>query len=574
MKRSIAAVILIIFILIPVFAYQNIYNADSLEYRLLSALSRLSVTELPNPTSGVSGDQMENLMDSLDMEGLNASELLLFEELCERVERPPMMLKYPSGIGLNGRAVLSPQAFVSTNKEATSLDWDRYNQNRKGFASFGADMYFGEFSFGTVDIDMLKDFDSYCFHGFEVNIGESWDAYKPYKALASIGKGMLNFELGRDRIYYSKGRTGSMGLGDNFVFSNFAKISATSHPLSYDLTLLAYDSNSKDAEGNALETSLTKFDFNSPSQYLFIHRISYTPFRFMNIAVYEGMLVYGVGAFQDPRTLNPFMILHNLMTYDNGNANNYFGFELDLIPYKGFEVHLEAMLDQIQLKGESQGDGTTQLSPNAYGVLANVSYTTVHGTGILELYLEGAYTSPALYLKEPKTHSKFDPDGVYDNHDVDLIVGSSMGTDSANYSYLGYRYGCDTIAAGLGAAWFDLTGMEFGFDALFTAHGLQGIDYRGDGLQMSHIQTGKEHYNDVSPTKDISNGLVPEYRIAVSACATVPILSGLEASGSLSVVNAWNHLNMKGSSFFDVQLTLSFRIEAIELGIEAAKSLF
>lgn len=574
MKRSIAAVLFIIGLLIPVFAYQNIYNADSLEYRLLTALSRLSGTELPNPTSGVSGGQMEGLMRSLDVEGLNVSELLLFDGLCERVERPSMMLKYPSGVGLNGRAILRPQVFASTNKEATSLAWDRYNQKRKGFASFGADMYFGEFSFGTVDIDMLRDFDFYGFHGFEVNIGESWDAYKPYKALASIGNGMLNFELGRDRIYYSKGRTGSMGLGDNFVFSNFAKISATSHPLSYDLTLLAYDSNSKDDAGNALETSLTKFDFNSPSQYLFIHRISYTPFRFMNIAVYEGMLVYGVGAFQDPRTLNPFMILHNLMTYDNGNANNYFGLELDLIPYKGFEVHLEAMLDQIQLKGESQGDGTTQLSPNAYGVLANVSYTTVYGKGILELYLEGVYASPALYLKEPKTHSKFDSDGVYDNHDVDLVVGSSMGTDSANYSYLGYRYGCDTIAAGLGASWFNLSGMEFGFDALFTAHGLQGIDYRGDGSQISHIQTGKDHYNDVSPTKDIVNGLVPEYRFAVSACATVPVLSGLEASGSLSVVNAWNHFNVEGSSFFDVQLTLSFRIEAIELGIEAAKALF
>ena len=88
-----------------------------------------------------------------------------------------------------------------------------------------------------------------------------------------------------------------------------------------------------------------------------------------------------------------------------------------------------------------------------------------------------------------------------------------MGMDSVNYSYLGYKHGCDTIAVGVGSNWFDLSGLEFGFDALFTAHGSHGIDYRGDGSQISHILTGKEHYNDVAPTSNVEKGLVPEYRL-------------------------------------------------------------
>lgn len=569
MKKVFAVVSMLVLVVFFGFAYQNIYNAYSLEYRMLMALSRISQSELPNPTSGISGDQMLSFVDALDSDRLDEKETSFLDCLRKMIEKPSMMLEYPSGISLEGRLLVQPQVFVSLNDEATMFDWAVGNLGRKSIFTIGADIYFGGSAFGTIDIDMLKDFDSYRFHGFELNAIGDWDAYKPYKAVASIGSGVLNFELGRDRIYYSKGKTGSLGLGDNFIFSNFAKVSATGHPLSYDLTLLAYDSNSKsyDDEGNVLgvsETNLTKYDFNSPSQYLFVHRMSYAPFGFINLAIYEGMLVYGIGAFQDPRVLNPFMILHNHMTYDNGNANNYFGVEFDVIPSKGLEFHIEAMFDQIQLKGEPQGDGDSQLSPNAYGVLANVSYSTIYQSGILEMYLEGVYISPSMYLRENKSHNKFDVSGKYDYHDIDLVVGSSMGTDSANYSYLGYRYGCDTIAAGIGVNWFNLSGFEFGFDALFTAHGSQGIDYRGDGSQTSYVLTGINHYNDVSPTIDAEKGLVPEYRLNLAANATVSICTGLGVSGTLAFVNAWNRFNRAGVSFTDIQLSIAFKVDALD----------
>lgn len=570
MKKALMVVSMLVLTIFLVFAYQNIYNAYSIEYRILMALSKMSETELPNPTSGISGDQISSLVNALDSDRLVEREAGFLNYLKQKLEEPPMMLEYPTGIGLEGRLLAQPQVLASMNEETTNLDWVIGNHGRKSALAIGADMYFGELVFGSVDIDMLKDFDSYRFHGFESNVGGNWDAYKPYKAFASIGTGLFNFELGRDRIYYSKGKTGSVGLGDNFIFSNFAKISATSYPLSYDLTLLAYDSNLEtyNDDGNTLsakETSLSKYDFNSPSQYLFIHRMSYTPFNFMNVSVYEGMLVYGVGAFQDPRALNPFMILHNLMTYDNGNANNYFGIELDVIPSKGLEFHIEAMFDQIQLKGEPQGEDDSQLSPNAYGILANVSYSTIYKSGILEMYLEGAYVSPAMYLRENKGCNKFDVAGKYDYHDIDLVVGSSMGMDSVNYSYLGYKHGCDTIAVGVGSNWFDLSGLEFGFDALFTAHGSHGIDYRGDGSQISHILTGKEHYNDVAPTSNVEKGLVPEYRLNLLASASVPVCIGLDFSGTLAFVNVWNRFNRQGASFTDFQLSIAFKADVFRL---------
>lgn len=58
MKKALMVVSMLVLTIFLVFAYQNIYNAYSIEYRILMALSKMSETELPNPTSGISGDQM------------------------------------------------------------------------------------------------------------------------------------------------------------------------------------------------------------------------------------------------------------------------------------------------------------------------------------------------------------------------------------------------------------------------------------------------------------------------------------------------------------------------------------
>lgn len=195
MKKALAVILILALTISMAFAYQNIYNAHSIEYRILMALSKMSQTELPNPTSGISGDQMMLLISALDEVRLDKDELELLESLKKMVGKPSMLLKYPSGISIEGRLFAQPQAFASINDKATRWDWVVGNLGRKSILTIGADLYFGNLAFGTVDIDMLKDFDSYRFHGLEINAGGDWDAYKPYRAFASIGTGMFNFEL-------------------------------------------------------------------------------------------------------------------------------------------------------------------------------------------------------------------------------------------------------------------------------------------------------------------------------------------------------------------------------------------
>lgn len=572
MKKRFSFVVLFLFSVASIFAYQNVYQGDSLEYELLMRMVRLTETQIPVPTTGVSGEQMSSLLDALDIKGLNAAETRLYERLVALVKQPDILVMSRGHIGFDPRLTATVQGFANANRDANWFDWSIQRKDRKSVFIIGADMYFNDLAFGRVDIDQTKLFDDYSYHGFELNFAKfgdddailgRFDLYRPKTEFLSLGSESFNFQIGRTRAFYPKGHTGSMGLGDNFLFHDMAKVSLVGDLMSYDLTLMAFDSNAPtgDAGSAKHETNLTDYDYHSPSQYLTIHRFSFVPFRRLAVTLYEGMIVYAVNPLQDPRFLSPFIVLHNINTFEQGNANNYFGFELDYIPCKGLELHLDAMVDQVQAFFELD-ESDDVLCPNAFGILANATYSMEYQGGILDLFIEGAYASPALYLKETK--SKYaDPKFPVDHHDYDLIVGNSISTHGVNYSYLGYRYGCDTIVGSLGASWLDGSGLSFGGSALFRAHGIQGIAYEGMGNQTSHIKPGREHFNDVSPTSDSTTK--PEYRMVVEADAVVPLRKGIEVSGNLCFVQIWNHLNIPGKSFTDVQLMIECRINATEL---------
>ena len=106
MKKALMVVSMLVLTIFLVFAYQNIYNAYSIEYRILMALSKMSETELPNPTSGISGDQMSSLVNALASDRLVEREAGFLNYLKQKLEEPPMMLEYPTGIGLEGRLLV------------------------------------------------------------------------------------------------------------------------------------------------------------------------------------------------------------------------------------------------------------------------------------------------------------------------------------------------------------------------------------------------------------------------------------------------------------------------------------
>lgn len=102
-----------------------------------------------------------------------------------------------------------------------------------------------------------------------------------------------------------------------------------------------------------------------------------------------------------------------------------------------------------------------------------------------------------------------------------------------------------------------MDGFKFGFDLLFKAHGEHGIRNREN--QHDSVELGPEHFYDVSPT--YTEGVtLPEYRLVVSVYIEMTILSWMDFSCNVAFVRDWNHNNVIGSDYYDVQMAVGFKL--------------
>lgn len=175
MKKRFSFVVLFLFSVASVFAYQNVYQGDSLEYELLMRMVRLTETQIPVPTTGVSGEQMSSLLDALDIRGLNPTEKGLYERLEGLVRQPDILVMSRGHICFDPRLIATVQGFANANNDANWFDWSIQRKEREPVFIIGADMYFDNLAFGRVDIDQTKLFDDYSYHGFELNFAKFGD---------------------------------------------------------------------------------------------------------------------------------------------------------------------------------------------------------------------------------------------------------------------------------------------------------------------------------------------------------------------------------------------------------------
>ena len=373
----------------------------------------------------------------------------------------------------------------------------------------------------------------------------------PSKAYTSIGTDSLNLIAGRDKLSSGNGVTSNLFIGDGLWWKDFVKLSVARATISYDFTLIGFDKY-KNYEKDPF--TLEEFDFNSEHKIVVVHRFSWSPWKWFNFSLTEGALQYGSNILDDLRLLNPFLMIHGTNGYVKGTQNNFFGFELQFLPIDGLELNFDAIFDQIQVPAElDNGKPYDNTPPNAYGFLLNAKYSLPLEKGIATFYAEAVYTSPCLYLKAGTKGYNF--------YDTNLIVGNALwNKGNSDLSYLGYKYGPDNIVVALGGEYTQLDGFTFGVDILFKAHGEHGIRNRIN--QTDELTTGMAHFYDVSPTYTEGKTL-PEYRLGISGYVEMRLLKWLDFTGNVAFVRDWNHYNVIGADFFDVQLALGVKIHTV-----------
>ena len=324
----------------------------------------------------------------------------------------------------------------------------------------------------------------------------------PMRAGGSLGNEYFNLTLGRFPHGMGSGITGNLTIGDNFSYQELLAVSFMSDFFTYNISITRFDQQvSINDDGSGYITTFNRREFSGDQQYRVVHRFDFNFFDRVRFAVNLSTLYNSSYGF-DFRYLFPFVIAHNYYNYENkvdktyfDEANNIIGFDLEFAVIDGLSFSAQAVIDQVQMYFEDKG-----AVPPAYGLLGNLKYsTTFADSGMLNIWFEGVYTNPYLYL-----NGKRDVKGNLD-YNLDYVVGYHRQFLD-DYGYSGYIYGPDSMVFSLGADYSALGGpFTVGGNALYRVRGENGI--RHSTISGNHHQTNIDMSDSIFNLGDVDAGV-------------------------------------------------------------------
>ena len=253
-----------------------------------------------------------------------------------------------------------------------------------------------------------------------------------------------NFSFG---IYRGRKQWGTSGIG-NFIFDdhvstlNYATFKVFGRKFAFDYTLMI--------PAQTYSNSQTEL---FPAQFRRIfaaHRLDVRLLKNLTFAVSENVM-YKFD-FPDVDVLNPASIYHN-----NTNSillNAIAHMELQYVPVPGFRAFMQFCLDQATAPTEADTQDP------AFALSGGLEFVRVMEGGSLDLGLECAWTTPALYRR----------------NSVDFLIWTNNDTNNPYirypvFTYLGFRYGGDAIVVSADAEYSMFNGLGFKANATVVCKG-------------------------------------------------------------------------------------------------------
>lgn len=463
MKRTSRFLISLIIVLLaatPVFANQKNYQYSSNEVRSLLTLAKLTGAALPGMTYPVSAENMKNMLARIDSEVLSGEALRLYNDLKSGLESEKMLFgNNTSGFSIN----IPVTALQMWNNDSLYIYRDR-----SPIISANVDILLTDYFAAEVDFDFRAEENNYIDLKNGIKLHTPLSILKdiahefPTKAYGSAGTKNLNLTIGRSKVSAGNGITGNLELGENLLYQDYAKFSVLSGAISYDFTILAYDSP-------VSETEADRFNFIDPYKAAYIHRFSTVFGKKVTVSMFEGLMTFSSNMLSDIRALNPFMMIHNTFSYENGNVNNFFGLEINASLPLGLQFNVQGFLDQLKLADEEDDSGEP-----AFALLADINGTWLAGQGVLSAYAEYAYISKYCYLKELNPPPEMQGSAPAEYYQIDLVSANKLFPTGVEQNYIGYKYGSDVQVFGLGAKYM-INSQEFSLDFIYRIKGEFGI---------------------------------------------------------------------------------------------------
>ncbi|MBC8552465.1 MAG: hypothetical protein H8D23_22785 [Candidatus Brocadiales bacterium] len=535
---------------------QKIYKTDSVIYQIISSLSVEQGFSPPSSAGPWSGAELLTMLSRITSETLSYSSKALYNWVSEQLSTPEKHslssdFGYTSIVDLTGELYFHINSGEHFNEED---EWIRNYTTRSPLLSIPFEFWGNNLFYGTLDLSLQNNrssitpestsayFEPYTTTNLIVDIDENnIDLSFPWRAFLSIGDNNWSIQFGRDIISWGNGVSGNLMIGDHLNYHEFFRFSTFFDPFKYTFLAISFPHPDlyqrppnlpEDDDWSALRASISSI------RTFIAHRYEFLLAPQLRVSLSEAMMYQG--ETYDFRYFSPFVILHNY--YMKENANSILSLEIDYTLLRSLLIHGQFVIDDLSIGNERTSGDKTQ--PNAWGALGGLHYVKTVNSGILQIILEGVYTTPYLYLRNSRVYDFFylendpnDEDRDQNAQPIDFVVGYPQYTQSVGNvvkeEFLGYEYGGDAIVLNFVSAYTKPDAWEIHCSLFWMLHGTFDADtpYElGDAAvsmqtptvsppEMKHSETFTTDKNSVETTFIVSIGgsyhITPKIKLSV-----------------------------------------------------------
>lgn len=279
----------------------------------------------------------------------------------------------------------------------------------------------------------------------------------------AVSLGWRNFYLGfhKDPMSWGRSRIGNFVFDGHVSDKSYLVFKAFNGKFGFDYVVYLPEADPCEANQN---------DHKGRTRLMLAHMLSWNILENLSLNVSENVM----WNFTVPelRFLNPAYVYHNLNNSEVLNAIAHL--EVEYVPIPSLRLYGQFVLDQATAPTEDNSQ------PAAWGLLLSAGCLLPLGRGsMLDIHLEGAYTTPFLYRRQGVDFL------VFSRHAINKPYGKY-----SEHTYLGFPYGGDSIALEAGLEYSNLRRFSSALEALVVVKG--GVD-----IFAKHSKEGNAHHPDI-----------------------------------------------------------------------------
>ena len=536
---------------------QKIYQTDSTEFSMIRNLTIELGMSAPSSAGPWSGAELQSMLDRLAGIPLSKEKRTVYDWLCDKLPSADST-RTNSDFNFTVTPEAAAEIYAHTNSGTAydeDTEWIEGYKERAPLISIPFEMWGTDLMYGFIDLTLQNNrfytgtSSSAGFFGPPVTTNLIFDKLEtntdlsfPWRAFISLGDQNWNFQFGRDKISWGNGVSGNLVIDDHLNFHEFAKFKTFYEPFAYTFLAVSFPHPElyqlppllPDFEKENWKLSQTIDNIRA----FIAHRFEFQLTQEFRLSLTEGIMYQG--ETYDFRFFSPLVILHNYFML--ANSNSIMSLELDYTPLPSLLLHGQFVIDDL-----TTGDESVNAQPDAWGALASIHYTKSFKSGSFHAALEGAYTTPYLYLRNSRVFDGLGPDTEEDKfaQPINFIVGYPQYTQGAgnvvHKDFLGYSYGGDAIVGTFLGELIKLEDWKLSGNLFWMMHGVFDTDtlYEIGALPVSAQTPTSQSPSNITDKNSI------ETTFFASINGTKFIGKHFTLSAHLGWITKWNPGNIR-----------------------------